>query len=69
MTGSRKSGTNLSASQPACHFAHAGDLLESTEASLARSLENSVQGIYARLDNMTQRLDSLITIANRGERH
>jgi hypothetical protein len=43
--------------------------LESTEASLARSLETSVQGIYARLDTMTQRLDSLITIANRAERH
>jgi len=42
--------------------------LEATEASLARALENSVQGIYSRLDNMTQRLDSLITIANRTDR-
>jgi hypothetical protein len=30
-------------------------------------LENSVQGIYSRLDNMTQRLDSLITIAHRAD--
>jgi glutaredoxin 2 len=43
--------------------------LEATEASLARALENSVQGIYSRLNNMTQRLDSLITIANRTDRH
>jgi hypothetical protein len=43
--------------------------LEATEASLARSLESSVQGIYSRLDTMTQRLDSLITIANRADRH
>ena len=39
--------------------------LDATEAALARGLEQSVQGIYSRLDNMTQRLDSLITIANR----
>jgi hypothetical protein len=43
--------------------------LEATEASLVRGVENSVQGVYSRLDAMTQRLDSLITIANRADRH
>jgi hypothetical protein len=39
--------------------------LSEAEQSLGRSLETSTQGIYARLDTMTTRLDSLITIANR----
>jgi glutaredoxin 2 len=43
--------------------------LKEAEQSLARSLENTSQGIYQRLDNMTTRLDSLITIANNREHH
>lgn len=39
--------------------------LHETEQSLAEGLERSVQGIYLRLDQMTSRLDSLITIANK----
>lgn len=39
--------------------------LAETEAALARSLESSVLGIYQRLDAMTQRLDTLLTIATK----
>lgn len=39
--------------------------LSEAELSFARTMEASVQGIYQRLDNVTTRLDSLITIANR----
>lgn len=37
--------------------------LSDTETALARSVEIAIQGVYSRLDNMTNRLDSLITIA------
>ena len=42
--------------------------LDATEAALVRGLERAVEGIYSRLDAMTARLDSLITIANRADR-
>jgi hypothetical protein len=35
--------------------------LEAAEAGLARQLTESIQGIYSRLDNVTVRLDNLIT--------
>lgn len=34
--------------------------LDATEASLVRGLEKAMEGVYSRLDNITQRLDSLI---------
>lgn len=37
--------------------------LAEAEAGLVNTVRDAVQGIYSRLDNMTSRLDSLVTIA------
>jgi hypothetical protein len=41
--------------------------LSDTEAALANTLDKAAQGIYSRLDNVTARLDSLITIARHAD--
>lgn len=37
--------------------------LNEAETGLINAIRDAVQGIYSRLDNMTSRLDSLVTIA------
>lgn len=40
--------------------------LNDTEAQLAQGIQTAIQGVYQRLDKMTDRLDTLITTAKKG---